>query len=90
MRRTEGERRRKRLASGGIALFVQPFQPGLSPSFYSIMSQHPSFKSGGLSSKKKRNVLKRFERVALLRRRGKFQDGKDARVTALPKTTPDV
>ena len=31
------------------------------------MSQHSSFKSGGSASSKKRSVLKRFERIDLLR-----------------------
>ncbi len=52
------------------------------------MSQHPSFKVGTGSGKKKRNVLKRFERVALLERRGEWKDGD--RVTGLVKTKPDV
>ena len=34
------------------------------------MSQHSSFKSGGSASSKKRSVLKRFERIDLLRKRG--------------------
>ena len=38
------------------------------------MSRHPSFKPpGGLS--KKRNVLKRFERVELLKKRGQWKEG---------------
>jgi len=52
-----------------------------------IMSQHPSFKAGGSSSKKRRNVLKRFERVTLLNKRGQWKDG--ARVTGLIKTKPE-
>jgi small basic protein (TIGR04137 family) len=52
------------------------------------MSQHPSFKAGTGSGKKRRNVLKRFERVALLERRGQWKDGD--RVTGLVKTKPDV
>lgn len=52
------------------------------------MSQHPSFKAGGASSKKKRNVLKRFERVALLKERGQWKDGD--RVLGIRKTLPSV
>jgi small basic protein (TIGR04137 family) len=52
------------------------------------MSQHPSFKAIGGSGKKRRNVLKRFERVALLRKRGQWKEGRY--VTSLPKTTPEV
>lgn len=35
----------------------------------------------------KRNVLKRFERVELLRKRGQYKEGE--RVTGLRKTKPD-
>ena len=55
-----------------------------------VMSQHPSFKALGGGNKKRRNVLKRFERIVVLRRRGKFADGEGTRVTGLPKTKPDV
>lgn len=49
------------------------------------MSRHPSFgKSGG--GKQKRNVLKRFERVDVLKKLGRFEEGKNNRVTGLPKT----
>lgn len=49
------------------------------------MSRHPSY---GKSSKgdKKRNVLKRFERIDMLRKIGKWVDGKNKKVTGLPKT----
>jgi small basic protein (TIGR04137 family) len=50
------------------------------------MSQHPSFKSTS-SLQVKRNVLKRFERVELLRQRGEWQEGD--RVVSLRKTKPD-
>ncbi len=39
------------------------------------MSQHNSFKKGGGKSLKKRNVLKRFERVLLLKKRGQWKAG---------------
>ena len=51
------------------------------------MSQHPSFKAGNASSKKRRNVLKRFERVSLLEKRGQWKEGD--RVTGLVKTLPE-
>src|SRR5690349_5942998 len=52
-----------------------------------FMSQHPSLKSaGGLVVK--RNVLKRFERVALLKKRGQWKAGD--RVQGLRKTKADV
>lgn len=49
------------------------------------MSRHPSF---GKSNKgvKKRNVLKRFERIEVLRKLGKWVDGENQRATNLPKT----
>jgi len=51
-----------------------------------LMSRHPSFKPpGGLS--KNRNVLKRFERVELLRKRGQWKEGD--RVVSLVKTKPE-
>jgi small basic protein (TIGR04137 family) len=48
------------------------------------MSQHPSLKAAGI--KTRRNVLKRFERVAILKQQGRWKDGQ--RVTKLPKTKP--
>ena len=63
-----------------IATFID-FQKG---EFY--MSQHNSFKSGGSSTSKKRSVLKRFERIDLLRKRGALKT--ITRVTGLPKTKP--
>jgi small basic protein (TIGR04137 family) len=51
------------------------------------MSQHPSLKSKGATSSK-RNVLKRFERVELLHKRGLWKEGD--RVTKLPKTKPEA
>lgn len=49
------------------------------------MSQHPSYKSSS-SSAVKRNVLKRFERVELLKKRGEWKEGD--RVVGLKKTKP--
>ncbi len=53
---------------------------------FNFMSQHPSLK-GSSAIKAKRSVLKRFERVDLLRKRGQFKDGQ--RVIGLPKTKPE-
>ena len=50
------------------------------------MSQHPSLKTGG-GTTTKRTVLKRFERVELLRKRGEFKEG--SRITGLKKTKPE-
>lgn len=49
------------------------------------MTRHGSY---GKSSKgaKKRNVLKRFERIEVLRNLGKWIDGQNTKVTGLPKT----
>lgn len=54
----------------------------------SFMSQHPSLKAPGGGLIVKRNVLKRFERVALLKKRGQWKDGD--RVQGLRKTKADV
>jgi small basic protein (TIGR04137 family) len=51
------------------------------------MSQHPSFRAGGAGKKKKRNVLKRFERITLLRKRGEWH--KEDGVLGLKKTLAD-
>ncbi|MCH2059948.1 MAG: small basic protein [Verrucomicrobiales bacterium] len=50
------------------------------------MSQHRSLK-GSSSVGAKRSVLKRFERVKLLKSRGKWKDGSSP--IGLPKTKPD-
>ena len=49
------------------------------------MTMHRSLKSAS-KIVTKRNVLKRFERVDLLRVRGKYKDGD--RALGLPKTKP--
>lgn len=51
------------------------------------MSQHPSLR-GGNTLGAKRNVLKRFERVELLKKRGQWKSGD--RVIGLRKTKPDA
>ena len=52
-----------------------------------IMSQHRSLRAtGGMSSK--RSVLKRFERVELLKKRGLWKEGD--RVVGLRKTKPEA
>ena len=53
-----------------------------------FMSQHPSLKPSGGGLVSKRNVLKRFERVAILKKRGQWKDGD--RITGLRKTKPEV
>ena len=49
------------------------------------MSQHRSLRAATTMGAK-RNVLKRFERVAALKKRGEWKDGD--RVTGLKKTKP--
>ena len=52
-----------------------------------VMSQHNSLQSAkGISVK--RNVLKRFERVELLKKRGLWKEGD--RIVGLKKTKPEV
>ena len=53
--------------------------------FLTFMSQHRSLRASSTLGAK-RNVLKRFERVELLRKRGQYKDGD--RVTGLRKTKP--
>ncbi len=50
------------------------------------MSQHTSFRSAATTGSK-RNVLKRFERVELLKKRGQWKEGE--RVMGLRKTKPE-
>jgi small basic protein (TIGR04137 family) len=52
------------------------------------MSQHKSFKAAAGASLSKRNVLKRFERIELLAKRGQWKQGE--RITGLRKTKPEV
>lgn len=49
------------------------------------MSRHPSY---GKSTKgaSKRNVLKRFERIDVLKKLGRWSEKTDDKVTGLPKT----
>lgn len=51
------------------------------------MSQHASLKSVTKITAK-RNVLKRFERIDIMRGRGKWKEGD--RALGLPKTKPQV
>jgi small basic protein (TIGR04137 family) len=52
-----------------------------------FMSQHRSLRAAATSGGK-RNVLKRFERVELLKKRGQWKSGD--RITGLRKTKPEV
>jgi small basic protein (TIGR04137 family) len=74
-------------SSGQILVFKTCASTG-SPQFYpaTTMSQHPSLKGSG-AIKAKRSVLKRFERVELMKKRGQFKPGQN--VIGLPKTKPE-
>jgi small basic protein (TIGR04137 family) len=60
--------------------------PAISTRLAAPMSQHPSLKGKG-AIKAKRSVLKRFERVELMKKRGQFKEGQN--VIGLPKTKPE-
>lgn len=47
------------------------------------MSLHPSLRSGG-AIKAKKSVMKRFERIEILKKKGKWKEGNS--VYGLPKT----
>jgi small basic protein (TIGR04137 family) len=49
------------------------------------MSRHTSY-GKSIKGASKRNVLKRFERIDVLRKQGKWIDGQNKKVTGLPKT----
>lgn len=49
------------------------------------MSRHKSF-GKATAGGKKRNVLKRFERVEVLKKLGRWDPEKNKKVTGLPKT----
>lgn len=51
------------------------------------MSQHPSLRSSSTLGAK-RNVLKRYERVELLKKRGQWKQGD--KVVGLRKTKPEA
>ncbi len=50
------------------------------------MSLHPSLKAAKLVARK--NVLKRFERIELLKKRGQWKEGD--RIVGLRKTKPEA
>jgi small basic protein (TIGR04137 family) len=51
------------------------------------MSRHNSY-GKSIKGGKKRNVLKRFERVEVLKKLGRWDMETNKRVTGLPKTPP--
>ena len=68
-------------------LYTRPLTQIPTIRLISVMSQHNSLQSAkGLTVK--RNVLKRFERVELLKKRGQWKEGE--RIVGLRKTKPEV
>ena len=61
--------------------------PGNNFSQQIIMSQHSSLRAASTSGAK-RNVMKRFERIEVLKKRGQWKPGD--RVTGLRKTKAEV
>lgn len=51
------------------------------------MSQHSSFRKGGSTLNSGKTVLKRFERIELLKKRGQWKEGQS--VLGLRKTKPE-
>ncbi len=52
------------------------------------MSQHSSFKKGAGSTNASQTVLKRYERIELLKKRGQWKEGQS--VLGLIKTKPEL
>lgn len=65
----------------------RPARPvGTTVIFNRLMSQHSSLRAVSAGSGAKRSVLKRFERVAILKTLGQWKEGD--RITGLRKTKP--
>jgi small basic protein (TIGR04137 family) len=75
------------LKNNNVGLMCGLISSSTLQGFNEFMSQHRSLK-GASTIAAKRNVLKRFERVELLKKRGQWKDGQ--KVIGLPKTKPDV
>ena len=72
---------------GPCDLYTRPLSEPATHRLISLMSQHNSLQSAkGVTVK--RNVLKRFERVELLKKRGQWKEGQ--RIVGLRKTKPEV
>ena len=71
------------------ATYSVRFQPAAVELLTEIdfMSQHRSLRAAATLGGK-RNVLKRFERVEILKKRGQWKDGD--RITGLRKTKPEA
>lgn len=72
----------------GLSLIDTPALPGRAGNQFHFMSQHRSLRAAAGTTGAKRNVLKRFERVAVLKSRNQWKDGD--RVVGLRKTLPPV
>jgi small basic protein (TIGR04137 family) len=70
----------------GAGFEISPLRASFGAHFHP-MSQHRSLR-GASTIVAKRNVLKRFERVELLKKRGQWKEGR--KVIGLPKTKPDA
>ena len=83
--------RRFALQAGNFMVAGEPGFGIVPPRFcrrfnrHNFMSQHRSLRAASTLGGK-RNVLKRFERVELLKKRGQWKDGD--RITGLRKTKP--
>ena len=85
-----GRGRRDRIINllhSGAAVVQVPSLAREGPRRKNFMAQHRSLK-GASALGAKRNVLKRFERVELLKKRNQWKDGD--RVTGLRKTKPEA
>lgn len=72
---------------GTVHLYTPALSATATAALISVMSQHKSLQSAkGVT--KKRNVLKRFERVELLKKHGLWKDGN--RIVGLRKTKPEA
>jgi len=76
------------MAKSPLAIFLSPPTFGPLRTFtLSVMSQHASLKKSS-NVGAKRSVLKRFERVKLMQKRGNWEEGRSP--IALPKTAPEA
>lgn len=84
-----GARRRKNRLRRTSPLLHTPVPSGPvggKTQIFQVMSQHRSLRAAGSAGGSKRSVLKRFERVAVLKARGQWSEGE--RITGLRKTKP--
>ena len=72
---------------GADDLYTRPLSATATSRLNLFMSQHTSLQSvKGVT--RRRNVLKRFERVEVLKKRGQWKEGE--RIVGLRKTKPDA